>query len=279
MRAMPRYKILLTLCISLPQLTLSLPAQEQASALAAREESVVPQWQKDFESLDPDKQKAYRTSLLEARRLFGQKRIIESINQIAEARKIFPDDPDALNLLGACQVEFRSFDKARSAFEAALEKQGAYLQDIAELRGDARKRRMRPVLNILFNIAEMDFVTRQWEECQNRIEKIIPEMDPANLPMIRLLEFKYFLCKLKLGEVDQARTLSDKYDYLDDQPYYYYANAAMAYHDKKEKEAERWRASARRVFRRTSTLAPWEDTMIEVGFVKSFYGGAAGSRE
>ncbi|MEC9054625.1 MAG: hypothetical protein VX633_04930, partial [Verrucomicrobiota bacterium] len=178
-----------------------------------------------------------------------------------------------------CQVEFRSFEKARSAFESALEKQGAYLQDIAELRGDARKRRMRPVLNILFNLAEMDFVTQQWEECQKRIEKILPDMDPANLTMIRLLEFKYLLCKLKRGEVDQARALSDKYDYLDDHPYYYYANAAMAYHDKKEKEAERWRASARRVFRRTAILAPWEDTMIEIGFVKSFYGGVAGSRE
>ncbi len=217
--------------------------------------------------------------MLEARRLFGQKRIIESINQIAEARKIFSEDPDALNLLGACHVEFRSFDKARAAFEAALEKQGAYLKDVAELRGDARKRRMRPVVNILFNIAEMDFVTKRWGDCQKRIEKILPDMDPGNITMIRLLEFKYFLCKLKLGEVDHARTLSEKYDYLDDYPYYYYANAAMAYHDKKDKEAERWRASARRVFRRTAVLAPWEDTMIEIGFVKSFYGGVAGSGE
>ena len=76
MRAMPRYKILFTLCISLLQLTLGLPAQEEVSTLATREESVVPQWQKDFEALGLAEQKAYRTSLLEARRLFGQKRII-----------------------------------------------------------------------------------------------------------------------------------------------------------------------------------------------------------
>ena len=48
---------------------------------------------------------------------------------------------------------------------------------------------------------------------------------------------------------------------------------AISYHDGNDSEAERWRASARRVFRRAASLAPWEDTMIEVGFVKSFYGG------
>ena len=120
----------------------------------------------------------------------------------------------------------------------------------------------------------MDFVTNQWADCLGRIEGLLPDMDPSDLTMIRLLEFKYLLCKLKLGKTEEARSLSKKYDFRDDYPYYYYANAAMAYHDEKEAEAERWRASARRVFRRPSTLAAWEDTMIEIGFVKSFYGGA-----
>ena len=109
--------------------------------------------------------------------------------------------------------------------------------------------------------------------CVGRIEGLLPDMDPSDLTMIRLLEFKYLLCKLKLGNTDEARTLAKKYDFRDDYPYYYYANAALAYHDENEAAAERWRASARRVFRRPSTLAAWEDTMIEIGFVKSFYGG------
>ncbi|MFP6856780.1 MAG: hypothetical protein VCA73_05875, partial [Roseibacillus sp.] len=77
----------------------------------------------------------------------------------------------------------------------------------------------------------------------------------------------------KIDREDEARKLAEKYDYLDDNPFYYYANSALAYFDKKEADAERWRATARRIFRTASILAPWEDTMIEYGYVKSFYGG------
>ncbi|MEE2622638.1 MAG: hypothetical protein VYA46_00325 [Verrucomicrobiota bacterium] len=272
---MHNYPTLLFLCTSFTLFACPLQAQKKPPVPTADEEKIVPQWQKDFEEIDPGKKKAFRKHMIEASRLFNQKRIIESLNEIAEAQRIFPDDPHSINLVGACHVEFRNFKKARAAFEAALEKQGDYLKDIKELQGDARKRRIRPVLNILFNLAEMDFVTREWKSCHERIEKILPDMDPANVAMIRLIEFKHFLCKLKMGQVDEARLLANKYDYLDDYPYYYYTNAAISYHDGKESEAERWRASARRVFRRAATLAPWEDTMIEVGYVKSFYGGTS----
>ena len=237
-------------------------------------ETPVPQWQKDFEALGSAEQKLYREHLRESGRLFRQKRIIEALNKLAEAQRIFPSEPGALNLVGACHVEFRSFDKARTAFEEALKLQSEHLEGTDLLRGQERIRRLKPVMNILFNLAEMDFVTNQWENCLAKIEKLLPDMDPEDLSMIRLLEFKYLLCKMKLGEVETARELAEKYDYLDDHPYYYYANAAISYHDKDEAEAERWRGIARRVFRNPATLAAWEDTMIEVGFVKSFYGGS-----
>lgn len=276
---MNNYPTVLLICASFCFWPSTLRAQEAPAVPTADEVTIVPQWTKDYEEVDPAQKKAYRKHMAEATRLFNQKRIIESLNEIGEARRIFPDDPNALNLIGACHVEFRSFAKARSAFESALEKQGDYLKDLEGVQGDARKRRMRPVLNILFNLAEMDFVTREWKSCEEKIESLLPNMDPENVTLIRLIEFKYLLCKVKLGQLEEARLLAKKYDYLDDYPYYYYANAAIAYHDKKPEEAERWRGSARRVFRRTSTLAPWEDTMIEIGFVKSFYGGVANSDE
>ncbi len=274
---MNNYPAILLICASLPLWAFSLRAQEKAPT--ADEVHIVPQWKKDFEAIGPAKQKSYHKHMLEAGRLFGQKRIIETLNEIAEGQRVFPDDPNALNLIGACYVEFRAFDKARSAFESALEKQGAYLDNLEGVRGDALKRRMKPVLNILFNLAEIDFVTKEWKSCQKRIEALLPLMDSKNPTLLRLIEFKYLLCKVKLGQIDEARGLASKYDYLDDYPYYYYANAALAYHDEKLEEAERWRGSARRVFRSTATLAPWEDTMIESGFVKSFYGGTDDNTE
>ena len=253
-----------------------LPAQEadnnKVAPATSDEDTIVPDWQVAFQGLAKPKKKAYAKHIVEASRLFNQKRIIESLNEVAEAMKIFDQGPAALNLMGACQVEFRNFAKARKAFERALELQGQYLKDIEGVKGDARLRRMRPVVNILFNLAEMDFVTKKWQDCHDRILKILPEVDPKNLAMSRLLEFKLLLCKIKLDQVDEARKLADKYDYLDDNPFHYYANAAMAYYDKEDSTAERWRTSARRIFRHPHILAPWEDTLIEFGYVKSFYG-------
>jgi tetratricopeptide (TPR) repeat protein len=264
----------ISFCTTLVAFPLYSSAQEASRTEDAGSSDVVPQWQKDFETLGSPKQTAYRDKLKEAGRLFNQKRIIEALNELAEAQRIFPNEPGALNLVGACHVEFRNFRKARAAFEEALKLQSDYIKSLEVLSGEARARRIKPVLNIMFNLVEMDFVTSQWGDCAGRIESLLPDMDPSDLPMIRLLEFKYLLCKLKLGKVDEARTLAQKYDFRDDYPYYYYANAALAYHDEDESGAERWRGSARRVFRRPSTLAAWEDTMIEIGFVKSFYGGA-----
>ena len=53
----------------------------------------------------------------------------------------------------------------------------------------------------------------------------------------------------------------------------------MAYHDKDDSTAERWRTSARRIFRYPQILAPWEDTLIEFGYVKSFYGSFESEEE
>ncbi len=251
-----------------------LPAQNENPPQPEIDESLpVPEWRRAFDSLSREAKVAYQEKIFEATRLFNQKRIIEALNEVAEAEKIFDQGPASHNLRGACYVEFRAFDRARAVFERALELQGAILQGVEGPLRPARKLSLRPVVNILFNIAEMDFVTGRWQDCHDRIEKILPLTEDENVTMRRLVEFKYLLCKLKLGQVAEARALADKYDYLDDNPYYYYANAAIAYFDKNNDSAERWRTSARKVFRRPQILAPWEDTMIEFGYVKSFYGG------
>ena len=248
--------------------TATLPAQEAGGG-----QPVVPQWQSDFENLPPEDQERYNKHLVESSRLFNQKRIIEALNRAAEGEAIFDRDPRLLNVKGACYVELRNFAQARTTFEQAFELQKVHLQGIEGLPPKERIQRLEPVVNILFNIAEMDFVTHQWAECHDRLVALLPDINEDSIGMRRLIEFKTLLCKLKIGQVEEARKMAEKYDYLDDNPYYYYANSAIAYFDNDTESAERWRASARRVFRKQSILAPWEDTMIEFGFVKSFYGG------
>lgn len=228
----------------------------------------VPAWQMKFENLPPEIRSDYFALINQSSQLFNQKRIFEALNKALDAEKIFDESPGALNLKGACYVEFRDFAKARQFFEEAL-----------TLAPESP--------NVIFNLVEMDFVMREWKQCETRttmllgmlrelIEQNLSDNDPNNDEqyegMSRLVEFKMLLAKIKLGKIDEARQLADKYDYLDDYPYYYYAQATMAYHDQRLSDAERWLGSARRIFRDPKILAPWQDTLIEFGYIKSFYG-------
>ena len=237
--------LLATMCAVCPPLS----AQETTPVTPA----AVPAWQMKFENLSPESKKEYSQSIANASQLFNQKRIFEALNKVMEAEVIYDKNPGALNLKGACYVEFRDFAKARQFFEEAL-----------VLTPESP--------NVIFNLVEMDFVTGQWESCEARINQLLPMINAANVSMSRLVEFKLLLTIIKLGKMDEARKLADKYDYLDDNPYYYYAQASMAYHDEKLTDDERWLGSARRVFRDPNVLAPWQDTLIEYGYIKSFYG-------
>ena len=105
----------------------------------------------------------------------------------------------------------------------------------------------------------------------NKVDMLLPKQRDNSFA--RLIEFKILLCKLRLNQKDQAVALADKYDYLeDDSPYYYYAHAALAYEERNTLKAEEWLGIANRVFRDPSVTAPWQDTMVEYGFVKGFYG-------
>ena len=95
------------------------PAQDPEEAAPVKP-GVVPEWQMDYENLTREDRENYAELISEASRLFNQKRIFESLNALGEAEAIFDEFPTALNLEGACYVEFRDFGKAREKFNRAL---------------------------------------------------------------------------------------------------------------------------------------------------------------
>ena len=83
------------------------------------------------------------------------------------------------------------------------------------------------------------------------------------------------LCKIKTDDMTGAEAIVAKTDFLDDSPLFYYGKAALEYAKDNGAEAEVWLARAGRIFRTEDggLLAPWQDTLIEFGYIKSFYGG------
>ena len=229
-----------------------LHAQEKEAAEAPKRPYEVA-----FSNLPEAKRKEFSEKLNEARRLFGEKRVFEALDKAKEASAIFPDDPGLVNLIGACQVEFRNFDKAMESFQKA----DTLTPDNAE---------------IVFNIAELNFVTKNWEEAERNLTRVLtlaPPSAKSQFQLSRLTEFKLLLVKLKLNKNEEAAAMAKKYDYLDDSPYPYYAEAAIHFFNGREIEAEAAMARGGRVFQNPNTIAPWQDTMIEFGYIKGFFGG------
>lgn len=241
----------------LPLLIVTAPLHGQEEAPAAKEAdkeaAELNPSQKAFSNLPEEQRKELATKFGEATRLFRQKRIFETLEVIDQAEKIFDQSAEVLNLKGSCYVEMRAFDKALEAFNKALEINPANV-------------------NINFNVAEVLFVTKKWKESHDLFQEILNQIGEKNMSLSRLIEFKILLCKIKLGQENEVVILAEKYDYQDDSPYYYYAQAALAYEAEESLEAEQWLARANRIFRDPSIIAPWQDTLVEYGYIKSFYG-------
>lgn len=207
-----------------------------------------------FTNLPAASRQEFAKHAAEANRLFNNKRIFEALQEIEQASKIFPDSGMLLNMRGACYVEFRDFAKARQAFQRALELAPG-----------------NPT--IVFNLGEVAFVEHKWKEAQDLFNQALSTPQMADVNMRRLIEFKLLLCKLKLGQADEAKKLASLYEDAVDTPYYWYAQAAMQYHSNDTQGAEENLARATRIFRDPMVLAPWQDTLIEFGYIKNFYGG------
>jgi tetratricopeptide (TPR) repeat protein len=253
-----------TILLILPVLLNPLAAQNEAATPggdkpAPPKEALLPN-QQAFLNLPEENRKEFIKHLGEANRVFQQKRIFETLAELDKASAIFKDSPEIHNLRGSCYVEMRAFDKALACFEQAV----ALSKD-------------NPSIN--FNIGEVYFVTKEWQKALGMFEQILKQLPPENMALSRLVEFKILLCKKKLGQKDEVTILAEKYDYLDDSPYYYYAQAAMAYDDNNLIKAEEWLARAGRIFRDPNVLAPWQDTLVEYGYIKSFYGEEAPAGE
>lgn len=211
-----------------------------------------------FLNLPQEKRDDFMKKLGDAQRLFTGKRIFEALEMVNKAQAIYPDSPDLLNLRGACEVEFRDFDKALHSFKEAD----------AVHPGNP---------DIVFNVAEILFVKKDWDAAESAFSKALALVgkDPegSKFQLSRLVEFKLMLCKIKLGKQAEAASMAEKYDYLDDSPYPYYAEAAIHFSEGRELEAESAMARGGRIFQNPAILAPWQDTMIEFGYIKGFFGG------
>ncbi|MGB1874875.1 MAG: tetratricopeptide repeat protein [Akkermansiaceae bacterium] len=241
--------ITIALCIGIQDARAQEPSPQNKAAANTGGETL-----KRFMAMPEDTRKLFNRNLYEAQKLFQQKRLFDALQVLDALDKIFQGHPGALTLKAGCYVEMRAFEKAYPIFEQVL--------------------KINPQsTNIRFNLAELDFVMKNWEAAHQKFSELIGMLPPESKGMMQLCEFKMLLCKLKTNRVEEARAMENKYGEWDDTPYYYYATAALLYFDGKTDEAKKTLRNALFVWRDKNLLSSWQDTLIEFGYVRSFYGG------
>ncbi len=243
---------------------------------------------KIIEALSAADQTKLRELLRDASTFVSGIRLQEAFEKLFEAEEIAPELFTIHNLKGAAYTKMRDFDKARASFDKALK--------IAPNAFMAQ-----------FNLAETEFVTHQYPAALQRLEPLLPMLekqakeaeeaakDPKkpfnaaqrkNLQLqadatrgtMKLIQYKLLICNLKTDNEPAARKIQKSFNFMDDDPAFYYGNAALAFQkadeakgDEKaaraaQEEAQEWLRSAEKIYARQQ-LEIYTDSLIETGWI------------
>ncbi|MCW1926246.1 tetratricopeptide repeat protein [Luteolibacter arcticus] len=217
------------------------PAADQAKAEAEAEA-------KAAEVADA-KRERFRQSMESGYASFRKKDIAGTFATLEGVPDEFKSEPEFINLRGACHVENRDFAKALNDFSEASRKSPE----------DA---------SVRFNLAEVYFVTRRWDEAIEGFQQAKQRAGADSDAALRaLIDFKLMLCEAGKGDAEAFDRLAAANVAAGDSLLAAYTRAAMGFHSGDENGARDILADAAEKFPQSSERAPWHDTMIEFGYL------------
>jgi tetratricopeptide (TPR) repeat protein len=230
----------------------SSPEDPQAAGAQAEEpqqEPVVPDEDPAIKGLTKDEREDLRRLLDDASRFIGGIRLQEGLAKLLEAEQIAPELFQIHNLRGAAYTKMRDYKTAEEQFKKAIS--------------------LRPgVFHPQFNLAEIEFVTKNYSKSEASFQKLIEDFPGMDLGTRRLLEFKLIVCRLKQDDPTGAKAMLDTFTYLDDTPIYHLGHAAVAYANDDIEDAESWISSANKIYS-ASQVEVFRDSLIEAGWIET----------
>ena len=168
--------------------------------------------------------------------------------------------PQALKELGALDARQPDLAASQNLRGVILMRQGIYDKAEAALLEAAR---IDPKFwNARFNLAEIPFLQKNWEQARNRFQKLLSssQSDLAS-EATQLVQYKILLTYLLEGKENMVDSILAKLELSSDTPAVQYVKAAVALQHKNDKEAKDWMAVAEKNF----------SPQLNKLFVESFY--------
>lgn len=180
----------------------------------------------------------------------GGVRLQETLEKLNAIDEILGENYLTANMRGGVFTKIRDFKAARAEFEKA-----------AALTKEGTSEGFHP----RFNLAELEFVQHEWSVARDKFQKLIPLTNDKGTRQLML--YKILICDIKEGK-GPGRAL-DNFDRFDnDSPVWYFAQAVVAFSEKKEEEAEEWLKAAAAIYPKEMNDI-YRDSLIECGWLET----------
>lgn len=205
-------------------------------------------------NLTPEQRQTVGKGLAEVAAYMRGVRLQESLEKLNEVEAITGEFHIVTNMRGAIYTKMRDFKSARVEFRRAI-----------ELTADKPRENFHP----RFNLAEINFVEKNWEEARKAFTKLLEEGSIPDPGTRRLMEYKVMICLLQEKKTDEAMAILEKFDQYDhDSPAYYFGMAAVSFANDKKEEAEEWLGSSAKIYPKELNDV-YQDSLVEAGWLQT----------
>ncbi|MFL6583262.1 MAG: tetratricopeptide repeat protein, partial [Chthoniobacterales bacterium] len=171
-----------------------------------------------------------------------------------------PDLAESQNLRGVICMRQQKYDDAEKALQKALATDPKFW-------------------NARFNLAEIPFLRKNWTEARNRFQGLLFGNDlQLQGEALQLIQYKVLLTYLLEGKENMVDSIMAKLELAPDTPAVHYANAAVAFQRKNDKEARDWVDKAEKNFSPQLNKL-FAESLYEVGWMEKPAGQGRSSVE
>lgn len=196
----------------------------------------------------PEKSKL-ETKYDKAFRAFDSGDYDEALKALDAVDKHQPDLAESLNLRGVVYMRQKKYDKAETALRKAISIEPKFW-------------------NASFNLAEIPFLRKDWQEARNRFEALVAGENQNLQPETgQLIQYKILLTFVLQGKENTVDWIMNKFASAKDSPALYYSKAALAFQHDNQKEANEWLSAAKKHFSEPLNKL-YAESFYEIGWMQ-----------
>ncbi len=240
--------LILILCALMP-----LSVNAQNDDVKARLQAIA----NDFDALPKPERSKFTELKNKAFEAKSNEKYLTCLITIIDAQAIFDKDTDLLFLKGLCYAQIEDVDNAIEHYRRVLIINPTHMYT-------------------LMNMIEINYFAGRYKDSIRYIGKVHDALLKAKHEGdFTLLDFKHLIALTKLSKLypeyeEQLEKVREKFTYMDDSPYYYYAKALASLDEGAKEEGLFSIYTAYYIFEERETIKEWNKALVDAGYIEAY---------